>query len=245
MHIIDRLEDVDSSGVDKSKVVYFSCRSDEDHKNAQASDVLSTVALRLISTRKEMLRSRDRDFRRLLGILSPDITSHHFGPPSPRSRPFSARGLSSIPAPVVAAFHQRGYEKRLSITPGPTLAHLRELLEEVLTELGSRPAQDADEKTSTDSTTYLLLDRLDCVDEGRFQSLLDELVRLVAGRNAFKVKIVVVVEASLAEGSWSKDNLPGDMDPGRVYEFKMDQRMFTREEMYMERKLKYEKEEAE
>lgn len=69
-----------------------------------------------------------------------------------------------------------------------------------------------------------MLDRLESVDGGKFQSTMNELARLVAENAAFQVKIAVVVEGRLADGRWEKAMLPQNFDPDRVYEFIMDQK---------------------
>lgn len=229
IHIVEHLLCQEDNGPMKDKIIYFSCRPNTDHVIERATDVLSMVSLRLMSTRKDMLRDRLQDFQKILFPGSP--VSPRTPPPS-WSRPMIVSEMRSQSTPALSFLegdqeNHRGGENIVSRMPAPSLRQLRRFLAEVLSEIHKRQTQEAEGKERSRATAYIVLDRIERVHDGKFQSIMNELARLVAEDVGFQVKIAVVVERRLAEGSWHKDML---LDPDRVCEFSMDQRELDRSE---------------
>lgn len=229
IHILEHLQ----QDTFHDTVVYLACRPDAEYHIDRSADVLSMVALRLISTRKQMLRSRLREFR---SLVSPKSTTP-LGTPSPSwSNSDRGLGLSSLSYASSDIHHSpEEYPHEWNNEPSgkqarrPSLRQIAGLLSQVLVELAKYQAQELREKSQGPATAVILLDRLDSVDSGKFQKIMNELARLVAEDALFKVKIVVVVEDSLAEVTWRKDMLPFESD--RIHEFKLDQRRLERNEV--------------
>lgn len=120
--------------------------------------------------------------------------------------------------------------------PKSALEQPRLFLAKVLEELGKRQRDSTTEHKQNMATAYIVLDRLDCVNENlKLKKFLRELVLLVAEKDAFCVKIVAVAEARLQENKW-KDGLPQDLvDPDQIFEAKMDQRELSSKEMANEK----------
>lgn len=230
IHIFEHLR---HQNTPQDTIIYLSCRPDAEYHIEQSADVLSMVALRLISTRKQMLRSRLREFRSLVSPKS----STPLGTPSPSwSNSDRGLGLSSLsyvssdmhhsPEEYHVEWNNEPAEKQVR---RPDLRQLASLLSQVLVELATSQAQELNEKSQGPATAVILLDRLEYVDNGKFQKIMNQLARLVAEDALFRVKIVVVVEDSLAEATWRKDMLPFTSD--RIHEFKLDQRRLERHEV--------------
>lgn len=234
IHIFEHLR---QQNTPLDRIVYLSCRPNAEYHIEQSADVLSMVALRLLSTRKQILRSRLREFRSLVSPKS----STPVRTPSP-SWSSSDRGLelSSLShASSDIQYSPEEYPYEWNNEPAgkqvrrPSLKQLASLLSQVLVELDKHQAQESNEKSGGPATAVILLDRLEYVDGGKFQKIMNKLARLVADDASFRVKIVVVVETSLTKATWRKDMLLLKSD--RMHEFEMDQRRLDRNEVLTEK----------
>lgn len=234
IHIFEHLRQQNARS---DSIVYLSCRPNADYHIERSADVLAMVALRLISTTKQMLRSRLREFRSLVSPRS----STPLQTPSPSwSSSDRGLGLSSLshtssdinysPEEYQHEWNSGAVGKQARL---PSLRQLASLLSQVLVELEKYQGQELNEKSGVPATAVILLDRLEHVDGGKFQKIMNQLARLVAEEASFRVKIVVVVETSLAEATWRKDMLPYNSE--RIHEIKMDQKRLDRNEILTEK----------
>lgn len=234
IHIFEHLRQQTTS---LDTMVYLSCRPNAEYHIERSADVLAMVALRLINTRKQMLKSRVREFR---SLVFPK-TSTPLQTPSP-SWSSSDRGLGlSVSSHALSDIHYspEEYQHEWNDEPAgnqikrPSLRQVGKLLSQVLVELDKDQAKDLKENLAVPATAVIILDRLEYVDKGKFQKIMNELARLVAEDASFRVKIVVVVEMSLAEATWRKDMLPFNSE--RIHELRMDQRRLDRNELLREK----------
>lgn len=234
IHIFEHLR---QQSISLDTMVYLSCRPSAEYRIERSADVLAMVTLRLISTRKQMLRSRLREFRSLVFPR----TSTPLQTPSPSwSSSDRGLGLSSL-SHTSSDIHYSPEEYQREWNNGaagrqvrhPSLRQLASLLSQVLVELENYQAQELNKKSGVSATAVILLDRLEYVDGGKFREIMNQLAGLVAEDASFRVKIVVVVETSLAEATWRKDTLPYNSE--RIHELKMDQKRLDMNEMLMEK----------
>lgn len=234
IHIYEHLR---QQNTPSDTMVYLSCRPNAEYHIEQSADVLAMVALRLISTRKQMLRSRLREFR---GLIFPKSSTPLQTPSPSWSNSDRGLGLSNLShASLDMHYSPDEYQHEWNNDPSgkqvrrPSLKQLASLLSQVLVELENYKAQELNEKSGVPATAVILIDRLEHVDGGKFQKIMNELARLVAEDASFRVKIVVVVETSLAEATWRKDMLPFNSE--RIHVSKMNQRRLDRNELLAEK----------
>ncbi|PSS00674.1 hypothetical protein BD289DRAFT_18922 [Coniella lustricola] len=94
------------SSVAEEQVAFFSCRSDADHLQARASEVLAAIALKLVSMRKTMLRDRHEDFQAIISPVFPQLQQPI--PPASISRHHSASSFGTPPPPSLMAVNPYG-----------------------------------------------------------------------------------------------------------------------------------------
>lgn len=202
IHIVEHLASFEQTGLGTQRIIYFSCRPDHETSIGDAADVPTLVALRLLSTRKSILRDQLKEFQGLIPSVSP--VSSQKAPPS-------------FPEPETV------------------LKQRRKFLTKVLAEF-DKEQRDKGTKKHGSVTAYIVLDRLDCIDENvRLKKFLRELLYLANKKSGFCVKIVAVAEARLQENEW-KRGIPQDVaDQDQVFEVKMDQRELNSKDMASEK----------
>lgn len=247
IHIFEHLKSLEESRTFRNRIIYFSCRPDQENSIDQAADVLTMVALGLLDKGKDLPRERLNVLQRFVSSTS---SASSYAPSPPWSRTsFSSAGSpissspdlgswSQLPPVIPTGYNHHGIDvtQDASSIAESLLDQRRVFLKEVLEELSKTESQPTEGVTQRISTAYIILDRLDCTSESvKLKTFLRELALLIAESNALCVKIVAMAEAHLQENSW-KDSLPGFLlRPDQAFEIKMDQRELSSLEMAKEK----------
>lgn len=214
-----------------NRIVYFSCRPDRDTSVEKAADVLIMVALRLLSTRKDILRDKLRDFQKLTVSMSP-IPSRDSS--TALSRPPFSPSWSQTSLPRIGAGQTGNDQYDRDTVPGSASKPVSALKQsrlflEVLKKLSQREGQTIEEEGQKRTTAYIVLDHID--NNVKLTKFLREPGFLIAEKGTFCVKIVGVAEARLQENKWKNDLPENHVDSNQVFEAKMDQRELSSREM--------------
>lgn len=247
VHIFEHLTSLQNPGITSDRVIYFSCRPDRENTVDKAAYVLTMVALRLLSTNKQILRERLTEFQKLTAspspvssrTSSPSLSRPSHSPTWPLSSSSPGPDPWSRSAPTTPAWNDE-QNTDVSQDASPismlTLKQSRLFLSQVLGELSKRDVQPLEQNKRRGMTAYIILDRVDCIDDNvKLKKFLIELSYLTKETDSFCIKVVVVAEARL-HNKWNENLHEDIVDPDKVFEVKMDQRELTSREMASEKR---------
>lgn len=247
IHIFEHLTSLLDPGTASDRVIYLSCRPDRENTIDKAASVLTMVALRLLSTRKDILRDRLTEFQKLTGSTSPvssrtsspSLSRPSHSPTWPPATSSPGPDSWSRSAPTSPAWNDdqnTDVSQDASQMSMLTLKQSRLFLSPVLGELSKRDIQPVKQNKQSGTTAYIILDRVDCIDDNvKLKKFLIELSSLTKETDSFCVKMVVVAEARLQK-KWNEGLHEDLVDPHKVFEVKMDQRELTSREMASEKR---------